>query len=901
MKGLWQNWLRRERSESEREIREELDFHLEMRTRENIARGLDEEAARRDAERRFGRAGDYAAQMRWLRERQAQRTRRRAWWSGLWQDVVYGARAHAKRPGFTAVLLLTLGLGIGANTALFTIAERLLFTDIAGVRDPSSLATVRFSREGAAGAYFVLSHADYLDLRESVPVFESLAGSYPTEAHVRLPGEEMPRRLTAELITENYAATLGLAPLIGRAPDGGAQTPERVVMISERLWTSSFGRRADVAGTLVTINGKPFELIGVASRGYQGPRGNEEVDLWVPVEAHADILPGWGTDVLTSRHNGMYLDLFARLQDGTTVERSEEQTTSAIGRIVGVAPESSLKGMLPNVTPGVGLTPHVRAELRGMMRVLGGVVAFILLLGCANAANLLLARASVRAPELALRRAIGAGRGRLIRQLVTEGVMLGLAAGLLGAVLAQGSVLALRGARVLTQLPPLPDVSVSGRALLFALTASALTGVLFSTAPAFALTRSNESLRSAGRVTVGRSRLRSGLIVAQMAISLGLVVGAGLLVRTVAALRSIDPGFEPGAVLEASVDPGIQGYDSGARARFFQLMLERSRTIPGVRAAGMSWAPVQGFMRASALPRPEGEPEDGERAIRAAVNGVLPGSIAALGIELIAGRDFREEEMYPPSDQATGVAIVSETTARTMFPQSSAVGRRIDVGYASPRILEIVGVIRDVRMFDVREPGGALLLEPFGQAGWIPSFATLYAQAERAPDPVAAELRAVARDLDASLPLYDVQSLSARIEERLVAERWLARLSTSFAALAVLLAGIGLYGVMAFAVTQRAREFGVRLALGAAARSVHLMVLGEVLRTTLIGIGAGLLVGWAVARLVSSHLWGVSPSDPVSFFLAGVVLLVTALFAGWWPAWRATRVDPASTLRVDAG
>jgi predicted permease len=397
----------------------------------------------------------------------------------------------------------------------------------------------------------------------------------------------------------------------------------------------------------------------------------------------------------------------------------------------------------------------------------------------------------------------------------------------------------------------------------------------------------------------GRSGLRNALVVSQIAISLALIVCAGLLLDTLRALRAVPLGFRTEGVVEVSIDPGTHGYKGEAASALLRDFAERARALPGVQAAGLAYAPIQGFIGAGIRIRPEGEPLESERTISASANHVTPGFLAAAGIERIAGRDFEAGEVFAQR-RNSGVIMVSESVARKLSPDGDVVGRRVDVGWSAdqPRILEIIGVFRDIRSSGLKEADGELAMEPFGQA-WPATWATLYVRASQPAEVLAARLQQMARDLDASLPLYDVQPLARRIDVRLAQERLLARLVSLFAALALLLAAVGLYGVLAFNVQARTREFGVRSALGARPATVHTMVLGEALRTTALGIALGLLGGTQAARIVASRLWGVQPLELSIFATAAALLLATALLASWIPAWRATRVDPTVALRMD--
>jgi predicted permease len=650
----------------------------------------------------------------------------------------------------------------------------------------------------------------------------------------------------------------------------------------------------------VTVNGKPFTVVAVAPRGYRGTQLSSAVDVWMPVTAHLDILPQYARDLLNHRSSTLYLRLIGRLKAGSTPALAETQLRATAARILEGDARASLRGLQPAVHGGFGVAAYQRTHLGDAMQILGAVVGFLLLLACANAANLLLARASGRTSEVAVRRAIGASRPRLVRQLLTESMLLALCAGGAGVAMALGAVRLFEGQQTLPGSPPLARVELHPVVLGFALVLSLLTGLLFSIAPVLTSTKQAEvTLRHGTRAVAGRSRLRNALVVSQIAISLALIVCAGLLLDTLRALRSVPLGFQTDGVVEVSIDPGTHGYEGEAAAALLRDFAERARAMPSVQAAGLAYAPLQGFIGAGIRIRSEGEPLESERVISASANHITPGFLAAAGIELIAGRDFQADEVFTQRAN-NGVILVSQSVARKLSPEGEVLGRRIDVGWSAeePRLLEIIGVFRDIRSSGLKEADGDLAMEPFGQA-WPATWATLYVRGNQSAEVLAARLQQMARDLDASLPLYDVQPFARRIDTRLAQERMLARLTSLFAVLALVLAAVGLYGVLAFSVQARTREFGVRSALGARPATVRTMVLREALRTAMLGIALGLLAGTQAARVVSSRLWGVQPLDLSVFTTAAALLLVTALLASWIPAWRATRVDPTVALRME--
>jgi predicted permease len=885
----------RDQDAGDREIREELEFHLEMRTRDNIAGGMSQEEARAEAERRFGRRSEIHARVRAYGQTSVRPAVRLPWLADAVRDVRLAARSFGRRPAFAGVVIFTLALGVGANTAVFSLANAILLREVPGLRDAASLVTLHFGGRELPGAILFLSHPDYEGLVASPNLhIDGLSTVSRTPVHFSLPGWETPRRLTAELVSDNHTAVLGLNPHLGAAPGPEHRFDGAVAMISHHLWTTSLDRDRDILGRTIIINGRQVPVIGVGPPGYRGTSLIGEVDVWIPLEAYRTVLPGRGGDRLTSPGATLYGMFYGRLRPGSTAEQFEASMQAAAERVSEAHPNSWLRNLVAVVTPGVGVTPDARSEFAGIVRILAAVVGFLLVLACANAANLLLVRGAARTTELSIRRAIGADRGGLVRQLLTEALLLAAAGGAAGLGLAWLGLLLFRGERILSWMPALTSVTLDYRVLLFAFGASLATGLLFGVAPALISTRrAEQALR--GTRTAGRGRrLRGALVVVQVALSLALVVGAGLLLETVRGLRSVDFGFDPRIVTEASIDPATQGYDEHSRVRYFSELLRRVRETPNVTAAGYAWAPIQGYVLANATVRPEGLAPDDDRAVRTRANQVSPGFIDAAGMRLLEGRDFRDDETFAP-DAAVGVIILSESAARLAFPGGSAVGRRVDIGSGEPRIVEVVGIVSDARMGSPRDEPGPLSLEPLGQS-WVPTYLTLYARSASG-QPLVAGLHAAARSLDPALPFYDVQSLSDRIDARMSAERILARLSTLFAALAILLAAVGIYGVLSYSINERAREIGVRLALGAPPWGVLRMVLRQSLGTVAIGITAGLFLAAQIGRLVASRLYGVHRFQPTIFLAAAATLLIAALLASWIPAWRATRVDPVRALR----
>lgn len=886
--------------DAERDARDEISHHLESQSAEHEADGHDAADARRLAARRFGDRRRVERELVELHRRRA--TRQPApWLVAFVTDVGFAARAVTRRPRSAALVVVTLGLGIGATTAVFNLASRLLLAVPPGVHAPEDVVSIRFGPRDEVSS-FPIRHADLEMLRASRPGVRDLMARAVQDVHVAVPGAVEPTRRPAELITSNYAEVLGLRAQRGRVPGPADRAEPRVAMISAVFWRDAFSRAPDVLGRALLINGQPFVIVGVAPDGFRGLDVASETDVWVLVEAHRDVVPG----VDWFGQFPAYFDVLGRLEPESdealvqarladTMLRAAEADSSSSFRLSRsrFTPETVL---VPRVDRGLGLHAWIRGQLGNIFGILGVVVAALLLLACANAANLLLSRVASRRAELAVRRALGASRSRLVRQLLAEAALLALGGGLAGLLFAAAGVAAFRGERMLVSLPAIGGLQLDTATLAFAAGLSLVTGLVVGVLPALVATgRVTDDLRVSSSRTTGRFGPSRALVALQVALSLMLVVGAGLLLSTARELRSSDAGIDAGGVLEATVNPGLQGYEDAAVNVFLADMLGRVRRLPDVATAGLSWVPFFGNMSNGSVVRPEGLAIDDERAARVTWNHVTDGLIGALGMELVEGRDFRPEEVF--SQTPAGVVILTESAARQVFPDGPAIGRRISMGRFEPAVREVVGVVRDVRSRDIRT-AEHVAFEPMGQ-NWVLSWATVYARGREGRAPEAAGLRSVVEALDSTLPLYDVQPVARRIDVHLSVERVLARVGSILALLSLTLAAVGVYGVMAVTVQRRGRELAIRLALGATPRAVR----GLVMRHGLAMAGAGLIVGLAgsagIAQVVASRLWGVSPFEPAVYLAGTATIAVAALAACWLPARRVTRIEPTETLRAE--
>ncbi len=627
------------------DIQEEIEFHLAMRARENEARGMSPEAARLAAERRFG---DRARTEKALIRLSAGKTEGRgsSWRGGGWGDARLAFRGLRRRPGFSLAVVLTLALGIGATTAIYSFANWTLLRPVPGVTGTERIGTVRFESNRGSGAFWLASHPDFLDIQQRVDAFSSVGASYLTNVHVVLAEGMAPKRMAAELVTADYFRTLGVTMELGRPPVASDGQDEHIVVISYDMWRGAFhGRSGDVLGRTISVNGRDVTVVGVAGEGFRGPEfPASAVDLWAPVEAHDLLAPTYPQDLLERRSSGFYFSVYGHLRDGATLEQAGAQLDATGAALVAeYGKGTALERSHPTVSPGVGLSPWMRDRLASMLRILAAVVAALLTLACVNAANLLLARALTRGDEFRVRLAIGASRTHLVRQLTVEGGVLGLLAGGAGLLVALAILRLFRGERLVTFVRDMEPVHMDARVLWFTVVVSIGVSIAFAVAPAmYAARDAQRRLRPSHDEDPPRSRVRSGLLVVQVALSLALVVGAGLLMDTVRALNTIDLGFAPDPVVEATVDPGTQGYDPDRIVAYWHALLDHAQDLPGVEEAGLIYAPFHGGIGSDTAILPEGA--DVESAIDARSNFVTDGVLGTLGMRLSAGRDFRRGE-----------------------------------------------------------------------------------------------------------------------------------------------------------------------------------------------------------------------------------------------------------------
>lgn len=885
------------RDQLARQLDEELTVHADMLARDERQRGLPDVEASIQARRRLGNHTRIREEARdtWtveLLDRTA-------------QDLRYAIRGIRSRPMFAATIVITLALGIGANTAVFSIVNWLLIQPVPAVRDAGRLVTVRFGEAfGEGRAWFPVSYPMFEELRRESHTLRDLAGYEPSDVHVAGTTGAGAWRAGAEIVSPNYFTVLGVRPQLGRlfsSNDAVAIGAHDEVVISDRAWHSAFAADSGIVGRTILVNAKPAVVIGVVPAGFLGPQLPGATDYWVPVSMHPRILPDFlPTKLLQERKRGTFMfQLVGRMRDNASVTAVQSEMTSLHRRLTSTARgQQSPDEPEPVVFAGLGLADFEHGRVREIVSVLGAVVALVLLTACANTANLLLARAVTRRHEMAIRRAIGAGRGRLVRQQVTECLVFAALGGVGALGLAWMLMRVISSVRLVSTMPPLGNVPLDSRVLLFTLACTVLTAALFGMVPAVVSTRAvpQSALRAGALRTRAGTRLRGALMAAQMALSLVLLIGAGLFLRTLTNLRGVRLGIDVAPVITTGVDLSAQGYTDAQVRTFFRNLLDRLARERGITAASVVWLPP--FGRGAADAGMWRADRDSTAVVDARANMVTPGLFGATGIALQRGRTFSDDEILRTDSAAVQPVIVSAALARRLFGSTDPVGQRLRRKYRGPNEYEIVGIVADARTVDVRKGPEPFLYEPLGQS-FLPKRVTLMVRSDSDPGAAVAAVRRVTRSLDATLPLFDVRPLAAQVERQLFEQIAVARLTTLFASVAVLLAAVGLYGLMSFVVSDRTREFGIRAALGARGASLVAPVVRSAAALGVAGIAVGTVVSVGLSGLVRNWLYGVEPLDAPTFAGAALLLAVVGIISTILPAWRVVRVDPLVALRRD--
>ncbi|HEX5581011.1 MAG TPA: ABC transporter permease [Gemmatimonadaceae bacterium] len=802
----------------------------------------------------------------------------------LLRDIRYALRTLRKSPGFTVFAVLTIALGIGATTTIFGVVDGVLLSPLP-YREPATLVGVHETDPGAGNDAFPTTPATFLDWRKETRSFTAMAASRNQAA--TLTGDGEPQRVPGGAVSAGFFEVLGVRPIIGRGftAEEDAAGAGQVVVLSEGLWRERFGGDRAVVGRTMNVNGRPYTIVGVMPASLRLPSADTE--LWVPLAFSAEEASARGSH---------HLQVVARLAPGATLEQANAELRTIAARMQREYPEFQ-SGFGAAARP---LSTDIVGDVGRPLWVLAGAVGFLLLICCANVANLMLARAASRRKEIAIRSAIGAGRGHIVRQLLAESLVLSLIGGGAGLVLAAWGtdlLVALGPA----ELPRLQEIGVDARVAAFALAASLVTGALFGIAPAVHASRSdlNDTLKDGTKGSSGgpgRARARQALLVAEVAISLTLLVGAGLMMKSLNRLRAVDPGFRTTGILTAQLPLPLARYDSTyKRMALYQALEERARAIPGVRSVGFtSGVPLSGstailgYWIEGKTPR-----NDNSQVPTATFYQVAGDYFQTMGIPLRKGRYLGAGDRA----DAPRAAVVNETLARQQFAGEDPIGKRFQIGPDSAPYYTIVGVVGDSRHQGLGAEPPPQLYVPFAQEGF--GNLSLVVHAEGDPTRLIASLRGELQALDPDLPLARARTMDDVIAEGIARPRFITLLLGAFAGIALVLALVGTYGVVAYTVAQRTQEFGIRMALGADARRVLVDVVMHAARVTAIGIVVGVAAALVLSRGLATLLFQVHVTDPVTYAVIAALLLGVTVLASWIPARRATRVTPLNALRAE--
>jgi len=876
----------------EAEIVEELSQHLEDRYEELVEGGAGEEEACREILRELDERELLAQGLRRVERRPHSQhvalgaTGRVNVLTDFLHDLRYAARVLAKNPGFTAVAVIALAVGVGANSVIFSAVNTILLRPLP-YKDPDRLVMVFEDASALGYPRDTPAPANFIDWRDQNKVFEGMAAL--ADVSVNLTGAGEPERLDGKRVNASLFPTLGVEPQLGRwfTPEEDQPGANRVVMLSHALWQRRFGSDPAIVGKTIMLNGAGFSIVGVMPESFQFPEREDQ--FWIPIAFSQNE---------AARRGSHYLQVVARLRPGVSLGQAQAEMSAIAARLQQQYPEQDT-GVGAAVVP---LHEQLVGNMRTVLLVLLGAVGFVLLIACANVANLLLARAAARQKEIATRIALGASRLRLVRQLLTESVLLAVLGG------GVGLLLSVWGVRVLKVFIPdnisqAKEIAVDARVLVFTLLVSLLTGLVFGIAPALQATNFNlnETLKEGGRGPAmgGRgNRVRRVLVVAEVAVSLVLLIGAGLLVNSFLRLRGVDPGFRTDHVLTMSVTlPPLKYPDHARREAFYTELIDRVGALPGVKSAAVaSQIPLikQGDSVGVVF---EGRPlpEPGKENI-VATRVVSPRYFETMGIRLLRGRVFDNQDRIG----SPVVAVISDSMARRYWPGEDPVGKRLCPGrpQTPDDWVTVVGVVGDVLQYGLDADQKPQMYLSYQQSDYfVPRRLVVSTSVE--PEGMTSAVRAAVWAIDRDQPVSDIETMDAVLSDSIARQRFSALLLGVFGLVALLLAAVGIYGVMAYTVTQRTHEIGLRMALGARAGDVLKMVVRQGMALALGGVGLGLIGGLALTRVIASLLFGVSATDPLTFAGVSLLLIFVTLVACFVPARRATKVDPLSALRFE--
>jgi predicted permease len=806
----------------------------------------------------------------------------------------FAVRQLWKNSVFTLVAVLTLGLGIGVNVAIFSLINAVLLRSIAKVRDPNQLVMIWESRRNSG--FLPFSYPDYTDYKDKSQSFSGIIAWRPTSVH--LSSDDMAERIAGALVSANFFSVLGVDAVVGRTflpEEGQISDSHAVAVISHSLWKRRFNSDINIVGKGIVLNSHSFTVVGVAPEGFRGTDLLEVTDIWIPIVKHLVAKPE--SAKWMNERDTRWLRVLGRLKPGVNFDQARVEMNTLARQLEQAYPQTNA-GVGILLDAKIGLIPDDKAALTDLAALLLSVVGAVLLIACANISNLQMVRVMDRSREISIRLALGATRREVIQQLTIESLVLSLLAGLAGLLFAYlGSDL------LLALIPPsnnstVIDLKIDIRVLVFALTLCLITSVLFGLVPAFRASRPDLITllknSSAGQ-SYKRSRLRNMLVISQIALSLILLIGAGLFIRSLRKVEDINPGFEAKNVVTMFYDLGPQKYSVDNARRFSWQLTERIAAIPGVEAvSAANLVPLTGMDQdLRVIPEGREAPSKGTGGIAADYNVVQPGYFRTLNIALTSGRDFGAEDV----ESAPGVAIINQTLARKLWPNENPVGKRLALlnqAGAGP-YLQVIGVANNSKYRSMIENPRSCLYLPFSQ-NYEPAMA-LFVRTGADPTGFVNTLRSEIRAVDKNLPIYNITTLSQVLENSLWEQRMIATLLVIFSFLALSVATIGIYGVISYTVTQRTQEIGIRMALGAQLGDVTKLIVRQGLIMAAIGISVGLAGGGLLTQLVSSFLYGVSPTDPITFAGISILMLIVTLVASFIPARRTARIDPTGALK----
>lgn len=832
----------------------------------------------------------------------------------LWQDIRYGLRMLGKNPGFTTIAVLTLALGIGANTAIFSLVDQILLQTLP-VKNPDELVILRAS--GPKTGYVTTDSDDatsfsyqmYKGLRDASSVFSSVLARFRFAASIAAHGQT--DRASGELVSGNYFETLGVRPAIGRlftADDDKTPGAQPVAVLSYAYWQNHFGGDPRILNQSILVNNTELTVVGVSQAGFSGVQIGQLPDVFVPMMMQTQMLPPRNR---LDEWNDYWLSILARVKPGMPRKQAEAGIEAAYRPLL----EEQLKGIKSwnkqkrqqfldqtiLLSSGASGRTVVQDDSGTALIALFAMVALVLLIACTNVANLLLAKGAARQREFAIRSALGATRAQMMRQIVVESMLCAIGGGVVG--IALGAWLTTILTRVVVSNTGITGLSgeLNGSVLAFGLAAILLSGLVFGLIPAVRVTRTTVSqvLKDQGSTSsagVSHVRFRKVLVGAQVGLTLLVLAGATLFAQTLWNLRNQNLGLKADNVVAFSISPNLNGYDTARSIALIDQLRERLNGLPGVRGVGSSSIPTLTGDDMGSNITVEGAPAGVSDENHVNYDAVSPAYFSTLGIPLVSGREFANSD----GAKSPKVAIISEAMVKTYFPGRNPLGAHFAFGGGNKIVLdtEIVGVVKDVKQAHVRDSVRPFIYVPYAQRENV-SDMTFYVRTQQDPMQVTNEMRGVVRDLDANLPIYDLKTMDRIVDEDLFAERMVATLSAGFGGLAALLAALGIYGVLAYLVVQRTREIGIRMALGAGSGNVRSLIVKEVASMLLIGAAVGLPAAYGLAHLSESILYGVKPSDPL-VYVAGLALVgLIALIACYVPTRRATRVDPLVALRYE--